>query len=360
MTEGRATPPPPTLASLVRVTGITQDDQRKHRPAAGCAGHSPTSKLPVVSNARPALPSSQDMTLPAVEASQLSRRFGSRWALSDCTLTIPQGRVTGLVGRNGAGKTTLLHLAVGLLRPTSGTITVLGERPGARSSQLAKVGFVAQDRPVYAGLSVAEHLHLGAHLNPRWDAQLASRRIERLALDPAQAARTLSGGQRAQLALALAISKRPQLLILDEPVASLDPVARRNFLEDLAEAVDEHRLSVVLSSHLIADLAQVCNYMIVIGTGRIRVAGDISELLSTHYTLTRPRRQGPAAVPFDLKVVHAWRVKNATKVLVRGDAPVAADGWRISRPALDDLVVSYMSPASDSSRRRVPGQGELL
>jgi len=295
------------------------------------------------------------MVPPAVEARQLCRRFGSRWALSDCTLTVPPGRVTGLVGQNGAGKTTLLRLAVGLLRPTSGTIKVLGERPGARPSQLAKVGFVAQDKPMYAGLSVADHLRLGAHLNPGWDAQLASRRVGRLALDAAQPARTLSGGQRAQLALALAISKRPQLLILDEPVASLDPLARRQFLEDLAETVAEHQLSVVLSSHLVADLARVCNYLIVLGAGRIQVAGDISDLLATHYTLTRSRRQGPAAVPFGLSAVHAWRVKNATKVLVRADASVSADGWRISRPALDDLVVSYMSPAASSSRHRDTG-----
>ncbi len=321
--------------------------------------HGGTSKLPAVSDARPAPCSSQGVAPPAVEANQLSRRFGSRWALSDCTLTIPPGRVAGLVGQNGAGKTTLLNLAVGLMRPTSGTIRVLGQRPGARPSQLAKVGFVAQDRPVYAGLSVADHLRLGARLNPGWDAQLARRRVEQLALDPAQPARTLSGGQRSQLALALAISKRPQLLILDEPVASLDPVARRDFIQDLAETVAEHQLSVVLSSHLIADLAQVCDYLIVLGTGRIRVAGDISDLLSTHYTLTRFRRQGRAAVPFGLSVVHAWRVKNTTKVLVRADAPVTADGWRISRPALDDLVVSYMSPAVGISRSRDAEQGVL-
>lgn len=294
-----------------------------------------------------------------METRQLARRFGSRWALSDCTLMIPRGRVVGLAGQNGAGKTTLLHLVVGLLRPTSGTITVLGERPAARPSQLARVGFVAQDRPVYAGLSVADHLRLGAHLNPGWDAQLARRRIEHLALDPGQPARTLSGGQRAQLALALAISKRPELLILDEPVASLDPVARRDFLQDLAEIVTDHHISVVLSSHLVADLAQVCDYLIVLGTGRIRVAGDMSDLLSTHYTLTRFRRQGPAAVPSGLTIVHVWRVKNATKVLVRSDAPVRVDGWRISRPALDDLVVSYMRPAAGSAGRRGAGQDGL-
>jgi ABC-2 type transport system ATP-binding protein len=317
-----------------------------------------TLKLPAVSTST-VLPKPDDASVPAVEASDLSKRFGSRWALSDCTLTIPPGRVTGLVGHNGAGKTTLLHLAVGLLRPTSGTITVFGQRPGARSSQLARVGFVAQERPMYAGLSVADHLRLGAHLNPGWDAKLATRRVERLELDPGQPTRTLSGGQRAQLALTLAISKRPQLLILDEPVASLDPLARRDFLQDLAETVAEHQLSVVLSSHLVADLARVCDYLIVLGTGRIRVAGDMSELLETHYTLTRSRRQGHAAVPSGLSIVHAWRVRNATKVLVRADEPVGPTGWRVSRPTLDDLVVSYMSPAPSESRRHDIGLEEM-
>ena len=166
----------------------------------------------------------------ALDASGLGKRYRQRWALSDCTLQIPEGRVAGLVGPNGAGKTTLLHLAVGLLAPTTGTITVLGGEPASGPGQLAKVGFLAQDTPVYAGLSVADHLRLGAHLNPGWDAAYAERRIGRTGLDPAQRAGKLSGGQRAQLALTLAIAKRPRLLILDEPVASLDPLARREFL----------------------------------------------------------------------------------------------------------------------------------
>ena len=173
----------------------------------------------------------------ALDASGLGKRYRQRWALSDCTLQIPEGRVAGLVGPNGAGKTTLLHLAVGLLAPTTGTITVLGGEPASGPGQLAKVGFVAQDTPVYAGLSVADHLRLGAHLNPAWDAAYAERRIDRIGFDPAQRAGKLSGGQRAQLALTLAIAKRPRVLILDEPVASLDPLARREFLQDLMEAV---------------------------------------------------------------------------------------------------------------------------
>ncbi|MDT5035668.1 MAG: type transport system ATP-binding protein, partial [Micromonosporaceae bacterium] len=189
-----------------------------------------------------------------LEASRLGKKYGRRPALSDCTLSVPAGRVVGLVGPNGAGKTTLLQLACGLLTPTSGTLTVLGAVPAAGPEQLARVGFVAQDTPTYPGLSIADHLRLGAHLNPRWDAELAAHRIGRLGLDPKQRAGKLSGGQRAQLALTLAIAKRPELLILDEPVASLDPLARREFLQSLMEFTAESGASVVLSSHLMADL----------------------------------------------------------------------------------------------------------
>ncbi len=163
----------------------------------------------------------------------MGKRYRGRWALSDCILDVPAGHVVGLVGPNGAGKATLLRLAVGMFAPTSGTIEVLGGRPGSGADQLRKVGFVAQDTPIYAGLSVADHLKLGAKLNPSWDAALARDRIDELGLDPRLKAGKLSGGQKAQLALTLALAKRPQLLILNEPVASLDPLARREFLQDL-------------------------------------------------------------------------------------------------------------------------------
>jgi ABC-2 type transport system ATP-binding protein len=213
-----------------------------------------------------------------IEARQLGKRYRSRWALADCTLSVPTGSIAGLVGPNGAGKTTLLHRVTGLLVPTTGTIEVAGGLPAATRAQLARVGFVAQDAPVYAGFSVADHLRLGAHLNPGWDASLARQRIGKLGLDPAQKAGRLSGGQRAQLALTLAIAKRPKLLILDEPVASLDPLARRDFLRDLLDATAEHRMSVVLSSHLVADLERVCDYLIVLAAGRVQVAGTVTEL----------------------------------------------------------------------------------
>jgi ABC-2 type transport system ATP-binding protein len=275
----------------------------------------------------------------------LGKRYGPRWALTDCTLSVPAGHVVGLVGPNGAGKTTLLHLAVGLLEPTSGMIEVLGGRPGSGPAQLARVGFVAQDTPTYAALTVADHLRLGAHLNPAWDARLARDRIERLGLDPGQRAGKLSGGQRAQLALTLAIAKRPELLILDEPIASLDPLARREFLRSLMEFTAEHQVSVVLSSHLIADLDRVCDYLIVLIDARVRIAGEAEDLLATHHLLTGPRRD-PATLPADWQVIQASHTARQSTLLVRAAATVHDPAWTVDPVGLEDLVLAYMSQAA--------------
>jgi ABC-2 type transport system ATP-binding protein len=276
-----------------------------------------------------------------IQAQGLGKRYGRRWALTDCTLDIPAGRVVGLVGPNGAGKTTLLNLATGLLTPTSGSVRVLGGRPAANPAQLAGVGFVAQDAPTYAGLSVADHLRLGAKLNPGWDAALARDRIQRLGLDPARKAGQLSGGQRAQLALTLGIAKRPELLILDEPVAALDPLARREFLQGLMEAAAERDLSVVLSSHLVSDLERACDYLIVLVDSRVRVAGGVEELLATHHRLSGPRRD-PDRLPTDQQVVAASHTDRQTTLLVRTDAPIHDPAWTVSQLGLEDLVLAYM------------------
>jgi ABC-2 type transport system ATP-binding protein len=225
-------------------------------------------------------------TATLLAASGLGKRYRRRWALSDCTLEIPAGRVVGLVGPNGAGKTTLLHLAAGLIAPTTGRVEVLGGRPGDGPAQLSRIGFVAQDTPLYPGLSIAAHLQMAAYLNPGWDGAQARRRIEQLGLDPRQRAGRLSGGQRAQLALTLAIAKRPELLIMDEPVASLDPLARREFLRSVAGTVAGRGTSVVLSSHLVADLELICDYLVVLVASRVRLAGDIAALLASHHQRT--------------------------------------------------------------------------
>ncbi len=288
-----------------------------------------------------------------LEASGLGKRYRRRWALSGCTLSIPAGRVVGLVGPNGAGKTTLLHLAVGLLAPTTGTIEVLGGQPADSPAQLARVGFVAQDTPTYSSLSVAGHLRLGAHLNPGWDAGLARSRIERLDLDPAQRAGKLSGGQRAQLALTLAVAKRPELLILDEPVASLDPLARREFLQSLMEFTAEREASVVLSSHLVADLERVCDYLIVMAAARVQVVGEVDELLATHHLLTGARRD-PGTLPADWQVIQASHTDRQTTLTVRTGTAIHDPAWTVEQLSLEDLVLAYMSQAAGVRRNHRP------
>jgi len=288
-----------------------------------------------------------------LESRGLGKRYRQRQALTDCTLSVPAGHVVGLVGPNGAGKTTLLNLATGLLAPTTGTIKVLGGTPAASPAQLARVGFVAQDTPTYAGLSVADHLRLGAHLNPGWDAGLARDRIERLGLDPAQRAGKLSGGQRAQLALTLAIAKRPELLILDEPIASLDPLARREFLQSLMEFTAGGQVSVVMSSHLMADLERVCDYLIVLVASRVRVAGEVEDLLATHHLLTGPRRD-PAVWPPGWQVISASHTDRQSTLLVRTGSPLDDSAWAVEQVGLEDLVLAYMSHAPDPAPGSAP------
>ncbi len=252
--------------------------------------------------------------------------------------------MVGLVGPNGAGKTTLLHLAVGLLRPTAGTIEVLGRPPADDAGQIGRVGFVAQQTPVYSRLSVADHLRLGGWLNPRWDEEAARRRIGQLGLDPHQRAGRLSGGERAQLALTLAIAKRPELLILDEPVASLDPLARREFLQLLMSTVAEAEVSIVLSSHLVADLERVCDHIVVLAASRVQVAGDVDDLLATHRRLTGPRRDA-AALPAGYEVIDESHTDVQSSFIVRGPGPVYDPAWTVEELSLEDVVLAYMSRA---------------
>ena len=278
-----------------------------------------------------------------LESRSLGKRYGRRWALRDCTLQVPAGRVTGLVGPNGAGKSTLLNLATGMLAPTSGSVLVCGAPPARDAAHLAKVGFVAQDTPVYAGLTVEEHLRLGARMNSRWDVAVARQRLDRLGLDVRQRAGKLSGGQRAQLALTLGLAKRPDLLILDEPVASLDPLARREFLQVLMEAVAESGLSVLLSSHVVSDLERVCDHLVVLVDSQVRVAGDVDVLLDTHHRLIGPRRS-PHTLPRDQRVVSASHTDRQSTLIVQADGGIADPAWSVSRLGLEDLVLAYLTP----------------
>ncbi|WP_406051163.1 ABC transporter ATP-binding protein [Kribbella sp. NBC_00889] len=273
-----------------------------------------------------------------LQARGLGKRYGRRWALTDCDLEVPAGHVVGLVGPNGAGKSTLLNLAVGMLTPTAGSVEVLGGPPGA---QQAKVGYVAQDTPTYARLSVADHLKLGAKLNPGWD-PIVAQRIQRLGLDPKQKAGKLSGGQRAQLALTLGLAKRPDLLILDEPVAALDPLARREFLQDLMGAVAEQELSVVLSSHLVSDVERSCDFLIVLVDSRVQVSGEIDTLLATHFRLTGPRRAAKD-LPGDQHVVTESHTDVQSTFLIRTEKPILDPAWTVTQLTLEDLVLAYMA-----------------
>jgi ABC-2 type transport system ATP-binding protein len=286
----------------------------------------------------------------------LGKQYGRKWALHDCTLTIPEGKVVGLVGPNGAGKTTLLQLAVGLLAPTSGTITVLDGRPNDGPAQLGRVGFVAQDTPTYDGLSVAKHLRMGAYLNKNWDRELAEGRIEQLGLDPRQKAGSLSGGQRAQLALTLAVAKQPELLLLDEPVASLDPLARREFLQGLMEIVAKHDVSVVLSSHLIADLERVCDYLVILVASHVQLAGEVTDLLAAHHRLSGPRRD-PRSLPANQEVIEQSHTDKQSTFLLRTSEPILDPAWSVKPVTLEDLVLAYLSNPGRAERVRQPEFG---
>jgi ABC-2 type transport system ATP-binding protein len=285
----------------------------------------------------------EDMMTRVIHTEALSKRYRRRPALQDCTLTVPAGRIVGLVGPNGAGKSTLLGLVCGMIAPTSGSIEVLGHQPAVNAGQLSRVGFVAQDAPVYTRLTVAEHLRLGARLNPRWNTELAERRIRRLGLNHGQKAGSLSGGQRAQLALTVAAAKRGDLLVLDEPVAALDPLARRGFMRDLLDFVDELKVSVVLSSHLLGDLEQVCDHLIVLADGRVQISGDVADLLAVHYRITG----GPAErhrLPAGVELIHAEQTRGEASMIVRSPAPVPG-GEAVD---LEDMTLAYLTRATNA------------
>jgi ABC-2 type transport system ATP-binding protein len=216
-----------------------------------------------------------------IDTVKLGKRYRRSWALRDCTLAIPGGHIVALVGPNGAGKTTLLTMAVGLTRPTAGELTVLGGAPPGSPGALDEIAFVAQDAPLYRNLPVRDMLHVARNLNRRWDQRRAEDRLAQLEIPPGQKTGELSGGQKAQLALTIALARRPALLVLDEPLAALDPVAREDFLASVVAAHDDG-ISVVLSSHVLAELERVATYLVVLTSGEVRVAGPVRELIATH------------------------------------------------------------------------------
>ena len=274
---------------------------------------------------------------PALRTTALGKRYGRQWALRDCTLTLPAGRVTALVGPNGAGKTTLLQLAVGLTHPTHGTIEVCGLAPHAQPNELLPlIGFVAQEQPLYRGFTVAEMLTMGRKLNRAWDDGLAHTRLMRLGIPLGKRIGALSGGQRSQVALALALAKRPRFLVLDEPVAALDPLARRAFLQTLMEAAAEDGLAVLLSSHIIADLERVCDYLIILCASQVHLAGDICRLSPCHLSPSSPRTP-PARHRRCLSVVCSCRGRVQTERCGQGQGHADGPDER-ARPAAQHIA----------------------
>lgn len=278
----------------------------------------------------------------ALETTRLSKRYGRTWALQDCSLALPTGRVAALVGPNGAGKTTFLHLAAGLLQPTTGSVQVFDQKSYEQPKEvLPRIGFVAQDHPLYRGFTVEEMVALGRKLNPHWDDAMARARIQKLGIPLRRRAGKLSGGQQAQVALVLALAKRPDLLMLDEPLASLDPLARREFLRTLMDAVAETGLAVLLSSHIIGELERVCDYLVILSASHVQLAGDIQKILRAHKRLVGPR-QDDAAVASVHTVVETSHTERQTTLLVRTNGPLFDTSWEVQEVSLEDIVLAYL------------------
>jgi ABC-2 type transport system ATP-binding protein len=278
-----------------------------------------------------------------IETGGLGKRYRSSWALRECSLAVPAGSVAAVVGPNGAGKTTLLNLAVGLAAPSAGTVSVLGGDPAGSPAALDGIAFVAQDAPLYKNLPTADMLHLTGNLNRRFDYGYAQQRLAELGMPLKRKAGKLSGGQQAQLALTLALARRPRLLVLDEPLANLDPLARHDFMAMVLAAAAEDGMSVVLSSHVLAELERVADYLILISGGRVQVAGEVDGLLAGHRVLTGPAAEA-GLIAQRTAVVHSRRGQAQVHLLVRtgGAAGPVPPGWEAHPVSLEELVLAYL------------------
>jgi ABC-2 type transport system ATP-binding protein len=278
-----------------------------------------------------------------IETHGLDKCYGGTWALRECTLAIPAGHVTALVGPNGAGKTTLLNLAVGLAVPTAGIVTVLGGRPAGSPAALDGIAFVAQDTPLYKNLSAADMLHLTRNLNRRFDEGYAKARLDELGIPLKRKAGKMSGGQQAQLALTLALARRPQLLVLDEPMAMLDPLARHDFMARVMTAIADDGVSVVLSSHVLAELERVADYLVLLSSGSVQMAGEVDDLLARHRVLTGPATEAGRCAE-RLNVVHARGGEAQAHLLIRtnGTTDPVPPGWEAHPVSLEELTLAYL------------------
>jgi ABC-2 type transport system ATP-binding protein len=278
-----------------------------------------------------------------IETAALGKRYGKSWALRDCQLAIPDGHLTALVGPNGAGKSTLMNITVGLTVPTTGTVTVLGGKLPGSAEALNGIAFMAQDAPVYKNLSVADMVHLTKNLNRRFDAAAARARLTDLGIPLTKKTGKLSGGQQAQVALTMALARRPRLLILDEPLSALDPLARQDFMATVMTAMTDDGVSVLLSSHAIAELERVADYLVVLGDGRMRLVGEVDELLAAHQVLTGPAADAGRLAAL-LPTVQVKRAGVQAHLMVAGGRSVPP-GWEAHPVSLEDLVLAYLRPA---------------
>lgn len=280
-------------------------------------------------------------------AGQLGKRYRHVWALRGCDLEIPPARLVALVGPNGAGKSTLLQLMVGLLQPTEGTMAIFGQSPRRdRMQVLPEVGFVAQDHPLFVSFTVGQMVEAGRRLNQRWERSAAEDRLRRLGIPLDRQVRHLSGGQQAQVALTLALAKRPRVLLLDEPVAGLDPLARNQFLHELADAARTGQVTVVLSSHVISELERICDYLVILNRGRVQVAGPVDELLTSH----RLARVDGDGLP--------TRIIGTTPDGRRVAQGASSTGDPAEKVTLEDVVLAYLGDSSSSDTTTVARAGD--
>jgi ABC-2 type transport system ATP-binding protein len=292
----------------------------------------------------------QTKTKNAIETHGLGKRYRTFWALKDCNITIPQGAVSALVGPNGAGKTTLLKLLVSLSRSSSGTLTVFGQTPSQATDYLSAIGYLPQEVPLYNQFTARDHFAIGAHTDTHWDNELALKRLNELRIPLDRPVGKLSGGQRAQVGLAMALAKKPKLLLLDEPVAALDPLARVDFLASLAQAVTDADgdLTVVMSSHLLADLERVCDHVIILATGETQLCDDIEHALSTHKLLVGPPGKLPRSDEYT--VIKETHSSTAIHALVRLEKPkLQISDWHVRDADIEEIVLAYMGQSRDEA-----------
>jgi ABC-2 type transport system ATP-binding protein len=281
-------------------------------------------------------------------ATAVGKRYGSRWAVRDCGFAVPEGKVVALIGPNGAGKSTLLRMAAGLVRPTTGELRAFGTPVRGRIHP--DVSFLAQNRPLYRDLTVRELVRAGAAMNDRWSADRVDEVLGLPAgVDHDAKVGALSAGALTQVAIAMALGRLPRLLLLDEPLADLDPLARDETLRIIMTDVADRGTTVVLSSHLLGDLREVCDHILLVADGRIQVSGDIDEVLARHRILIGPPSDESAVAG---TLVSATRTERQSTLLLR-EAEPAPDGWADVEPDLESLVMGYLRA---SRERRSPGR----